>query len=346
MSTNNQNIISQLLIRNINLLSAKHPLFINLMADNFINEYQQKYPNALISAYNSNYQTYHQHQAQNICQASFSAYYQEKKQHDLVIIAYPKSKAELPFILAMLNKCLTENANVVIVGEKNSGINSSQKSVASYLDHYQKYDSARHCMLFTGQYKHSNTTFKLEQWFSNYQININNISLEIAALPGVFSQKKLDIGTEVLLNNLPELSPGSALDFGCGAGVIASYISKRQSNVSIELCDVSALALASAEQTLKLNGLSGKIFASDSLSDINNHYQNVITNPPFHQGIKTNYTATESFLSGIGQFCLKQGQLWVVANNFLSYEPIIEKSFAKVRRVTNQQGFIIYQAIK
>ncbi len=63
---------------------------------------------------------------------------------------------------------------------------------------------------------------------------------------------------------------------------------------------MSALAIRSAEETLTLNNLSGNVFPSNSLSMVKDHYQHIVSNPPFHQGTKTNYQATEEFfLKGI-----------------------------------------------
>ena len=328
--------ISQLLHRSLQQLSAKKPLFINLPSCDFIHEYQERFSEATLTCFNSNFEYFQQHQLSTTYQSFFGATYDNAEQHDLVVIYYPKEKKELSFILAMLQAYVTKDAVIVVVGEKASGINSSKKVAEPYIAHYQKSDSARHCMLFTGQYENDVPVFKLEQWFEQYTVNIQETSIEVAALPGVFSQKKLDIGTKVLLENLPTISTGSLLDFGCGAGVIASFVAKKATDITLTLTDVSALALVSAEKTLSLNTLNGTVHATDSLSHITGSFDTVITNPPFHQGVKTNYQATESFLSGIHQKINKSGELLVVANNFLTYEPIMKKSFKQVSEKANQ----------
>lgn len=337
--------ISQILLRNISLFNSQQPLFINLSADAFIDEFLTHYSDAQLTTFNSNFLDYEQHQINTRYQSIFSATYKSDIKHDLVVIRYPKTKAELPFILAMLNNQLTFDADIILVGEKSGGINSSKNIVKDHLNNYQKYDAARHCMIFTGNYIFSDKAFELNQWFTQYKININNITLNIAALPGVFSHKKLDVGTQILLENIPENLTGQTLDFGCGAGVIGSYLAKKN-NISLDLTDVSALALASTSRTLELNQLTGEVFATNSLSNINKIYSNVITNPPFHQGIKTNYEATEQFLSGIAKYIINKGQLIVVANNFLTYRPFLENNFKQVQNITNEQGFLVYHAIK
>ncbi len=338
--------ISQILHRSLQQLDAQTPLFINLPHCSFIDEYCSVYPSAKLTCFNSNFEYFKQHQNKTTYSSFFGATYDETSKHDLVVIYYPKAKQELSFILAMLQNHVLENATVILVGEKNSGINSSKKLVDNYIQHYQKADSARHCMLFTGQYHNEERPFNIEQWFKNYTVNINETEIKVAALPGVFSQKKLDVGTKVLLDNLPVITSKNLLDFGCGAGVIASFIGTKYKDITLTLADVNALALISAEKTLTLNALQGNIHATNSLSNINNQFDLVITNPPFHQGLKTNYHATESFLSGIHQQIKTKGELIVVANSFLTYKPIMLKSFAVVNEVINQQGFTVFHCKK
>jgi len=339
---------SQVLLRNLELLTAKTPLFINMPEDGFVDAYLALEQNSesQVSCYNNNFIDYQdlqqKHSNNNAVSCVFSSEYKSQLQHDLVIIAFPKSKAELAFTFAMINHSLCDNAQVILVGENKSGIKSCAKLTTNVLTFCNKVDSARHCSLFTGLFNNQRQTFNLNDWFKRYQISLGDTALTIASLPGVFSQQKLDIGTALLLKNLPNDMKGNILDFGCGAGVISSFIGKKYSNIELNLLDVSALALTSAKETLALNDLSGKVFASNSLSHVEGKFDHIVSNPPFHQGIKTHYQATEEFLKGIKQHTKKQGYITIVANSFLRYKPIMEQSIGTTQIVTNKQGFAIY----
>ena len=199
--------ISQVLLRNDELLSASTPLFINLMSDGFIENYSADNPNAKISCYNTNYIDYfaikNKHNAKVV--SSFTSEYKSDIKHDLVVINFPKSKDELAFTFAMIAPYLLNDAKIIIVGEKKGGVQSTPKLAQHFLSHCQKVDAARHCLVFAGIVNNErlNERFKLDDWFKNYQISVENIELTIASLPGVFSQKKLDVGTALLLSNLP-----------------------------------------------------------------------------------------------------------------------------------------------
>jgi len=344
--------ISQVLVRNIELLSAKTPLFINLIEDGFIADYLQNYPEANITCFNTNFIDYLaiSDRYKSKIKTLFTSEYNTKIKHDLVVINFPKSKDELAFTLAMIAPYLITGAKVILVGEKKGGVQSSPKLTQHFLSCCQKIDAARHCLLFGGIYETKkegeNDIFTIEDWYKNYQINISGIALTIASLPGVFSQKKLDVGTALLLDNLPKDMQGKVLDFGCGAGVISCFVGKKFTNTDLSLLDVSALAIASAKKTLLLNGLTGNVFASNSLSTVNESYQHIVSNPPFHQGTQTCYQATEEFLRGIKKHLAANKQqksdITIVANSFLQYLPIMQQNIGKTNTIARKQGFSIY----
>lgn len=335
--------VNQILSRNINILKGERPLFINLKNDGFIQEYTNLYPQAVISYYSTNYQDYSEFKSLHKIHSTFSAQYKTDKIHDIVIIAFPKSKAELNFTLSMIAQSTNENTNIIIVGENKSGIKTINKATEQTLIQCQKHDSARHCLLFTAKLSQEIPGFNLDDWYHYYSVEIEQIKITVAALPGVFSQNGLDKGTKILLEHLPAIKSGELLDFGCGAGVIATYIGKKHSEVKLNLVDVNALAIASSNKTLELNNLVGNVFASNSLSDIKNKYDVVVSNPPFHQGVATNYTATENFLKGIKSYLRSKAYVIIVANSFLKYEPIMKETIGQTSRLVTKQGFTIYK---
>ena len=339
---------SQVLLRCADNLVSHSPLLVNLTADDFIEHLSQLNPDASISCFNSHYGEYLALEKRygNKVNHFYGACYQEDQKHDLVIIAFPKSKQELAFTLAMLAQVIEDNGQILFIGEKNGGIKSASKLSADYVEHCQKIDSARHCMLFAATFNNQRTPFNLDDWFHYYTIKYAENELTIAALPGVFSQGKLDKGSAVLLNHLPENITGNLLDFGCGAGVIAACAAVKNPELKLTLADVNALALKSSEKTLSVNGLSGSCIATDSLSNIDGNYELVLTNPPFHQGIKTHYAATESFLAGIRKHLASTGEIRVVANSFLQYQPIMEDKIGPTSKLVQEKGFTVYQSRK
>ena len=50
-----------------------------------------------------------------------------------------------------------------------------------------------------------------------------------------------------------------------------------------------------------------------------------MSNPPFHVGVHTDYFATENLLRKAAKHLAKGGELRLVANSFLKYQPLIEE---------------------
>lgn len=337
--------INQLLIRNLEALAATRPLLVNIADDGFIAQYLVQHPAATLDSYHTHYAQYKTCQRLNNARvrSHFCVEYIAETKHDMAIIHFPKSKAEFSFTLAMLAESMAEDATIIIVGENKAGVKSAEKLGRDYLEYCNKADAARHCLLYIGKFKASLPRFDLQQFYKFYPVKVQEKTLKVAALPGVFSQNALDTGTEVLLDHLPASMTGKVLDFGCGAGVIAAYIGTAHPETQLTLVDVSALALHSAQTTLTLNQLPGQYIASDSLSNVQERYDFVISNPPFHQGVKTHYAATEQFLAEIKQNLSAKGCITIVANSFLKYLPIMDKAIGKTKTLVIKKGFAIYQ---
>ncbi len=297
-----------------------------------------------VSVFTTNYGYYRQLNSKSSVSVYFGAELEANVDADMVLLYWPKAKMEAEYLLAMLMAKLGVNTEIVVVGENRSGVKSIEKMFAAY-GHITKYDSARRCSFYWGQCVEQPKPFHLADWFKSYQVQYQQHDLTIRSLPGVFSHGEFDIGSRLLLDTLPTLS-GKVLDFGCGAGVLGCVMATLNSNIELEMCDISALAVRSSEETLKANQLSGRVFASDIYSDTATNYNYIVTNPPFHAGLDTSYNATETLLEKAPNYLSHNGELFVVANSFLKYPPIIEGSLGNCVTLNKTNKFAIYQAKK
>ncbi|MNC27169.1 Ribosomal RNA small subunit methyltransferase C [compost metagenome] len=182
----------------------------------------------------------------------------------------------------------------------------------------------------------------LAEWAQVYNVPTPAGELSICALPGVFSQNRLDIGTAVLLPYLKQVTSGKIADFGCGAGVISAYLSKLNPKNRIFALDVDAFALASTQMTFEKNNLpleQLEIKAVTGIEDAPLFLHAIVSNPPFHQGIQTDYNASETLCKTARRHLKSGGELWIVANRFLNYPLLIEQSFSQCTTKADQQGF-------
>ncbi|MDF2186456.1 16S rRNA (guanine(1207)-N(2))-methyltransferase RsmC [Grimontia hollisae] len=333
---------SQIAARQLAYFEGKHVLLAGELEDTFATELLGTAES--VSIFTTNLAYANQMRRFDGIAVQFGEVYQALPHADMVMLYWPKAKAEAEFLLAMLMAALGKGTEIVVVGENRSGVKSIEKIFAPY-GKVTKFDSARRCSFYWGQCDNEPAPFSLDDWYKSYPLNVGEQSLTVRSLPGVFSHGELDEGTQLLLNTLPTLT-GSVLDFGCGAGVIGAVIKQRYPETHITLVDISALAVASARETLRFNHLDGEVFASDVYSDINTPFNNIVSNPPFHAGLKTHYAATETFLSEAPAHLHPQGQLMIVANRFLRYPPFIESAFGHCHTPAKNHKFTIYHAVK
>ena len=267
---------------------------------------------------------------------------------DGILIFLQKSKPLMDFWLDMVRPALADGGTVWLVGENNEGIKSWRKRLGQSFVSVKNMDNARHCSLLeaTDPVK-AVTGFSLDSYYSQYELEMGGDTLKLCSLPGVFSHGRVDAGTRVLLETFTDIKAGRVLDFGCGAGVVAGFMSKKQPDAHFTLVDCDALALESAQKTWAANGVADhEILASDGLSEVSGTFNIIVSNPPFHQGVKTHYEVTEQFLEQSVNRLVKGGELRIVANSFLRYEPIIRKAFGNCKTLVVKNGFSVYQAFK
>lgn len=264
------------------------------------------------------------------------------EQHfDQAIVFVPKSKELLNYILHNLASRLPLGASIFLVGEKKGGIERASKQLQPY-GHPLKLDSARHCQMWQISLESTTTVKPIEKWAQEYIVATPNGDLTICALPGVFSQNHLDIGTSVLLPYLTQVTSGKIADFGCGAGIISAFLSKLNPKNRIFALDVDAFALASTKMTFVKNNLpleQLEVKAVAGIEDAPLFLHAIVSNPPFHQGIQTDYNASESLCKTSRRHLKSGGELWVVSNRFLNYPLLIEQNFGRCTTKADQQGF-------
>ncbi|RFS35968.1 methyltransferase domain-containing protein [Acinetobacter sp. SWAC5] len=260
---------------------------------------------------------------------------------DQAIVFVPKSKELLNYILHNLASRLSLGASIFLVGEKKGGVERASKQLLPY-GKTLKLDSARHCQMWQTVLEKNTTAKALEDWAQRYTVPTPQGDLNICALPGVFSQNRLDVGTAVFLPYLSKVSSGKIADFGCGAGVISAYLAKLNPKNRIFAMDVDAFALASTKMTFEENSLVPEqleIKAVSGIEDAPLFLHAIVSNPPFHQGIQTDYNASENLCKTARRHLKSDGELWIVANRFLNYPVLIEQSFGQCITKADQQGF-------
>jgi len=261
---------------------------------------------------------------------------------EAAVVFLPKARELTNYLLNALASRLA-GRELFLVGEKRSGIEAAAKQLSPF-GRARKLDSARHCQLWQVTVEDAPQAVSLESLAQHYEVEMEDGPLKVVSLPGVFSQGRLDRGSALLLENIDKLPSGNLLDFGCGAGVLGAAVKRRYPHNNVIMLDVDAFATASTRLTLAANGLEAEVMTGDGIDAAPMGLSTILSNPPFHVGVHTDYQATENLLRKARQHLKSGGELRLVANAFLKYQPIIEEHFGVCAIKAQGNGFRIYRA--
>ena len=109
---------------------------------------------------------------------------------------------------------------------------------------------------------------------------------------------------------------------------------------------MNAAAISSSIATLNVNELEGRVIASNVYSAIEETYDWIISNPPFHDGLGTSYEAAEDIIRLAPNYLKRGGKLRIVANSFIPYPDILDHVFGSHEVLASTGKFKVYQATK
>lgn len=258
---------------------------------------------------------------------------------DCVILDLPKGRDLSRRWLAMAHQALREGGFLYLSGANNLGIHSSIKDAEALfgssvilgfkkgnrIARFRKNQAKAGCPAWLDQ-----PGIAPDTWIE-FVIEIDSQPIRISSLPGVFSENRLDPGTQFLVDHLTILSDAYILDLGCGYGILGIAGLRRGARFA-DLMDSNLLAVSAAQKTIQDNLITtARVFPGDALQDgQSNLYTQIITNPPFHAGRSATYQMTHAFIQQSKNSLLPSGEFWLVANRFIPYEELLANHFSKV----------------
>lgn len=178
-----------------------------------------------------------------------------------------------------------------------------------------------------------------------------DIGLTIAAAGAAFAGTKLDIGTRFLLEALPEIAPDArtAIDLGCGTGVLAVSLAIARPEIAVIATDQSAAAVASTTATIAANDDADRRLAEritvlrddglsmqpDASADL------IVLNPPFHSGTTVHTGVAHDLFAEAARVLQRGGTLAVVWNSHLGYRAALERLVGPTTQFARNQKFTV-----
>ncbi|QJC28574.1 16S rRNA (guanine(1207)-N(2))-methyltransferase RsmC [Enterobacteriaceae endosymbiont of Plateumaris consimilis] len=258
-----------------------------------------------------------------------------------LLFFWSKNKSESIFLLENILSILDINSDIYVIGENNSGINQI-KNIANFNNdiHFNKIISARKCSIYYGILRKkiifNKNIYWINYFYKNYTIN---------SLPGVFSSKKLDYGSKLLISTIKNNNniKGKILEIGCGSGIISTIIgSSTNKKYSLFLVDINSNAITSSKKTIFINQIKNTyIFPSNIYSNIYEKFDLIVSNPPLHIGLNYSLDILYKIIYNAKNYLNYGGELRFVINNFLPYFKSLKKKF-KINTLSKNKNYTVY----
>jgi 16S rRNA (guanine1207-N2)-methyltransferase len=179
--------------------------------------------------------------------------------------------------------------------------------------------------------------------FGSFSFEAGTREVTVARHPAVFSDGVLDDASRMLIECLPEAS-GRQLDLGCGSGAVAAAMSVSSPDSVVTAVDVSAPAVETCRETVRLNGLANVgVFPSyfgEDLADRN--FDIIASYPPFHVGPHMSHEPAQRLIREAARLLDAGGTFFVVQSSAQSHEALLESCFAVVRPVASSRSHRVH----
>ena len=129
---------------------------------------------------------------------------------------------------------------------------------------------------------------KTKPHYGLIQAHLHGRFFEFLTASGVFSKKRIDLGTRLLVESMVLPEVGNVLDLGCGYGAVGIVVGALRPRASVYLVDVNERAVRLAKENAKRNGIRNTVFRSGYLYDAVNDlkFDVILSNPPVSAGLK------------------------------------------------------------
>ncbi len=269
-------------------------------------------------------------------------------------LVYYRISKEKPVVYHLFNESFAKlkvGGRLLICGKKNEGI----KTYFSKLKKIWKGDSLlekqgdNYVGYLVKGCDQASEIFDTKDYYALRQVNETpscqgSSTLKIHSKPGLFGWNKIDQGSAFLCEHLQALIDSrktpceSVLDLGCGYGYL-SLMLKDSAIARRVATDNNAAAVQAASENFKHNQMEVEVFLDDCASNIDERFDLIVCNPPFHQGFSIDGDLSDKFLRNARAHMKTGACALFVVNQFIPLERKAGEHFSKISQVANNGSF-------
>jgi 16S rRNA (guanine1207-N2)-methyltransferase len=275
---------------------------------------------------------------------------------DFVAIRITPEKLPLAQQLFDAFRLLRIGGTCYVAGATNEGIKPAARLLEQVFGNASvlAYDSGNRVLAASkksatpGEVAGLDTAFLDPDHFRAIDATLRGNRLTLYSRPGVFSWEHVDEATEILASTMEVPPDASILDLGCGSGGLGITASILSGGGAVTMVDADIEAVRSAHKSAFSAGITNyRVLPSDVAGTVlDERYDVVVTNPPFHVGKQTELAVPMQFIEDAWQVLVPGGRIFLVANRTLPYEMAIRKQFGNVGISHDGRRFKVLSATK
>jgi 16S rRNA (guanine1207-N2)-methyltransferase len=177
-------------------------------------------------------------------------------------------------------------------------------------------------------------------------IELSELTFELETLPGVFSAKRLDPGSELLIEAFARMTsakpPRRIVDLGCGTGVLGLVAAMRLPEAEVLLVDADARAVECARRNAARLGLTSRcrvLWWDAREKPPEAGFDFALVNPPFHhRGPEVDLAPALALFESLTGWLKRHGRALLVANRTLPYEAPLAR-LGEVEKIADERGY-------
>jgi len=177
--------------------------------------------------------------------------------------------------------------------------------------------------------------------------HLRGIHFEFLTASGVFSKKRVDLGTRLLIESMVLPQEGYVLDIGCGYGAVGIAAATFNPNLRVIMVDVNERAVRLARQNAEKNYVSNvevrRGYLYEPVKDL--VFSCVLSNPPVSSGMET----VKAIISKAPEHMTSKALFQMVVKSKIGGKRLLmvfEEAFGNIEVLARKSGYRVLMSKK
>ena len=188
---------------------------------------------------------------------------------------------------------------------------------------------------------------KSEAKFGLIRTSLRGKSFEFLTASSVFSKKRVDLGTRLLIEAMVLPETGSVLDVGCGYGAVGIAAATFNPKVHVVMTDVNMRAVRLAKQNVEINKVTNAEvrygYLYEPVEELT--FNCVLSNPPVSAGMET----VKAIITEAPKVMASKATFQMVVRSKIGAKtlpPIFNDTFGNYAVLAIESGYRVLKAVK